>query len=173
MVNLKKQNIDEQVETLRNSLEQQKSIADNDYDSLDKEYQHIKEETEKLGIKEFEEYNRSLAQALFNGEMITTDQQKMLDYIMDSGTYGTLEHDVENKLGKTNGKLKYLTRRVFGPVCKNDPYREHFMKRYAFFFDHRILLPVLPFYRLFRAMKNHPKRIQTEMNALIKTRKDR
>lgn len=89
----------------------------------------------------------------------------MLDYIVASGTYGTIEHGVENKVAKTS-KFQYFTRRVFGPLGKDDPYREQFKKRYETFFKFPILLPALPFYRLFRGLKNSPKRIRSEANAI-------
>ncbi|MDO5138966.1 MAG: hypothetical protein Q4D71_10990, partial [Oscillospiraceae bacterium] len=112
--------------------------------------------------------NRSLATKVFSGDgELTEEESKMLDYIISSGTYGTLEHKIDN----TGGKLKYLIRRVFGPVGKNDPYREHFKKKYVTFFKYPILLPFLPFYRLFRALKKSPKRIKSEANVLRKAGK--
>lgn len=137
--------------------------------TLDMEY--VESETEKLVIKNYERLSRSLAQKLFskNGEKLTAEEEKMLDYIISSGTYGTLEHKIDN----AGGKVKYFIRRVFGPIGKSDPYREHFKKTYATFFNYPILLPFLPFYRLFRAMKKSPKRIKAEANALRKAGKTR
>ena len=125
---------------------------------------YVKAETEKLGINNYERQNRSLALKLFSkdGGKLTAEEEKMLDYIISYGTYGTLEHKIDN----TGGRIKYFIRRVFGPNGKNDPYRDHFRKRYATFFNHPILLPFLPFYRLFRALKKSPKRIKAEANAL-------
>ena len=78
----------------------------------------VEAETAKLGIEYYEQMNRSLAQKLFskNGEKLTAGEEKMLDYIISSGTYGTLEHIIENRLKRTGeGKLKYLKRRILGP----------------------------------------------------------
>lgn len=135
---------------------------------LDMDYVAV--EVEKLGITYFEQKNRELSLALFNGELLTEEQEKMLNYIVASGTYGTLEHGVENKVAKTS-KLQYFTRRVFGPLGKDDPYKEQFRKRYAIFFNHPIMLPALPFYRFFKALKTNPKRIRAEANALRKSGK--
>lgn len=131
---------------------------------------YVAAEMDKLGITAFEQKNRELSIALFNDELLTEEQEKMLDYIITSGTYGTLEHGVENKVARTS-KFQYFTRRVFGPLSKDDPYREQFKKRYATFFNHPILLPALPFYRLFKALKTSPKRIKAEANALRKAGK--
>lgn len=135
--------------------------------TLDMKY--VEAETEKLGIENYEKQNRSLAQRLFSedGGKLGTEEEKMLDYIISSGTYGTLKHKIDN----TGGKIKYFVRRVFGPIGKNDPDRDHFRKTYAAFFNHPILLPLLPFYRLFKALKTSPKRIKAEANALRKAGK--
>ncbi len=138
--------------------------------TTDLDMAYVFAEMEKLGIMDFEQKNRELSLALFNGELLTEEQEKMLNYIVASGTYGTLEHGVENKVAKTS-KAQYFIRRVFGPLGKDDPYREQFKKRYAIFFNHPILLPVLPFYRLFKALKTSPKRIKAEANALRKAGK--
>ena len=135
--------------------------------TLDMSY--VEAETEKLGIEYYERQNRSLAQKLFSkdGGKLTAEEEKMFDYIIASGTYGTLEHKIDN----TGGRIKYFIRRVFGPIGKNDPDRDHFGKTYAAFFNHPILLPLLPFYRLFKALKTSPKRIKAEANALRKAGK--
>ena len=128
----------------------------------------VEAETAKLGIEYYEQMNRSLAQKLFskNGEKLTAGEEKMLDYIISSGTYGTLEHIIENRLKRTGeGKLKYLKRRILGPG-RGVVDQAHFKKTYATFFNHPILLPFLPFYRLFRALRSSPKRIKAEANAL-------
>lgn len=135
---------------------------------------YIAAEVEKLGITDYERINRSLALKLFSKGSIadlTDEEQKMLDYIVSSGTYGTIEHKIENRLKKSGeGKLAYFARRVLGPF-RNDKDRAQFERRYATFFKYPILLPFLPFYRLFRALKNSPKRIKAEANALRKAGK--
>lgn len=125
---------------------------------------YVTVELKKLGILEYEQKNRSLATKLFSGETLTEEEQLMLDYIIFSGTFGTLEHQIDN----TGGKIKYFFRRVYGPIGKDDPWREDFMKRYETFFKYPILLPFLPFYRLFRAIRINPKRLKAEAIALIK-----
>ena len=135
--------------------------------ALDMEY--VAAEIDKLGITEFEQHNRELAISLFSGEKLSEQNQAMFDYIIESGVFGTTKHSVENKLRKNgDGKLKYLKRRVFGP-SKGDQDRKQFERRYAIFFRCKILLPFLPLYRFFSAMKINPKRIKSEMDALRKT----
>ena len=127
---------------------------------------YVEREAEKLGIAEFERKNRSLATALFDGAVLTNEEHGMLDYFLSSGTYGSMRHKVENRLHThSKSKIRYLIRRIFGPG-KNDPDRGLFEKKYMVFFKYKILLPFLPFYRLFRALKKSPEQIKAEMNTL-------
>lgn len=133
---------------------------------IDMEY--VQQEVEKLGISEFENKNRSLAISLFNGCELTVEERNMLNYIVSSGSYGSLKNKVENQLKKESGnKFRYLIRRLFGPN-KNDLSRKHFEKTYAVFFKHKILLPFLPVYRVVRALKRSPKRLKSEIQTLKK-----
>ncbi|MBR5088980.1 MAG: nucleotidyltransferase family protein [Ruminiclostridium sp.] len=121
--------------------------------TLDMSY--IAAETEKLGIADFEVENRTLAQHIFSGGELTEAEQQMLDYILSSGTYGTISHHVENNIRKSkHGKLGYALGRFFVPVSKKNKRYAGFAGSYPFFYKHKILLPLLPFYRTFRAMKN-------------------
>lgn len=131
--------------------------------SLDLNY--VKNETRKLGISEYEEDNRTLSQKVFTGQQLNEKERVMFDYIVSAGVYGTFSNSVENKL-KKEGRKKYFTRRFFGPYKKDDPYRIAFRKKYSTFYKYPVLLPFLPFYRLFKAIKNNPKRIKSEINTL-------
>ena len=102
--------------------------------SLDMDY--VAAETAKLGITEFEQNNRRLALALFspgNQEALLSgnlelppELQSMLDYIVSSGTYGTTEHKVENNMRKDgDSKLRYMARRVWGPVKGDQAYAQY------------------------------------------------
>ncbi len=112
-------------------------------DSLDWEY--INQECRKLGIEDFEEKNRKLAFAVFstgNTWMLSENQEEMLAYFLRSGTYGTKENIILNGV-KRKGRLKYIWSRIFPPisVIKN---------HYPFFYEHKILLPFLPIYRMIK-----------------------
>ena len=135
--------------------------------SLDMAY--VAEEAKKLRIAEYESQNRSLAQHLFSGAELTEADQKMLDYIMSSGVYGTINHRVENTMAKHGyGKIKYALHRFFVPVSKKNENYAAYAGSYPFFYKHKILLPLLPFYRTFRAIK--AGRFKTEVKALKKAK---
>jgi hypothetical protein len=88
----------------------------------------------------------------------------MLDYILSSGTYGTLRNRVKNDIGKYGtgplGKLRYLLRRIFLPMA---------LVREAFplFVKCPILLPFLPLYRVVRGLTINRTRMKAELKALV------
>ena len=136
--------------------------------SLDMDY--VQSEIQKIGISTFECRNRELACKLFDQIPLSKDEQNELAYYVSSGTFGTVDHRVENYVQK-KGRIRYLLTRVFGPIGKNNPFREQFKKKYAFFFRHPLLLPFLPFYRFLKAVFASPKRLKNELRALKRTRK--
>lgn len=131
---------------------------------------YISEEVGKLDISSFEKEIRELSFHLFNNQELNQAENEMLDYIIQSGVYGSLHHAVQNEVNRNKGKRYYLLRRIFGPIRKDDPYRENFKNRYALFFKCPVLLPFLPFYRLVNALKNNPKKINNEIKSLYKAK---
>ena len=122
-------------------------------ESLDMDY--VETETENLGIAEFEAANRLLAQHLFSGGELTQADKDMLEYVLSSGVYGTINHRVENKMRQNGwGKIKYALNRFFVPVSKKNKNYAVYAGSYPFFYKHKILLPFLPLYRTFRAIKS-------------------
>jgi hypothetical protein len=89
----------------------------------------------------------------------------MLNYILDSGVYGTVSHQVENAMSRNGwGKLQYALNRFLEPISGKDRNHDNFEKRFPFFYKHRLLLPLLPFYRTFCSIK--AGRFQAEAKAL-------
>ena len=130
---------------------------------------YVSEEVEKLNISSFENTIRELSFHLFNDQDLNQAENEMLDYIIASGVYGSAQNSVQNEVNREKGKKHYLSRRILGPIKKDDPYKENFKKRYELFFKYPILLPFLPFYRLFKALKNNPRRINNEIKSLYKS----
>nr|WP_297708352.1 nucleotidyltransferase family protein [uncultured Butyrivibrio sp.] len=118
---------------------------------LDLEYVAV--EAKKIGIADFENANRSLARHLFSGDVLTDADKDMLEYILSSGVYGTINHRVENDIQKIGGgKIRYALYRFIGPVSKRDARYDIYARGYPLFYKYKILLIFLPFYRTFRAM---------------------
>ncbi len=73
----------------------------------------------------------------------------MLGYVLSSGTYGTEEHRIANGVRASGGsKLRYLWNRFRVPFSKKDPRYDAYARLYPVFYRYRILLTLLPFYRL-------------------------
>lgn len=79
---------------------------------LDMEY--VTGEIEKLGIGDFEAANRSLVLHLFGGEPLTEEQREMLDYILSSGTYGTMANSIRRQI-REKGRCGYFLSRMTLP----------------------------------------------------------
>ena len=124
------------------------------------DWTYIAGELDKLGIADFEAQNRSLALHLFGGEALTVEDQKMLDYVLSSGTYGTVQNSVRNHIHKYGdgalGKIRYVLGRLFLPM---DVVRSAF----PLFVKCPILLPFLPLYRVLRGNR---KRLLIELREL-------
>lgn len=119
--------------------------------------EYIECEVKKLGISDFERQSRHLALNLFDGCELSAEDKEMLEYIVFSGTFGTTEHSIENKIinhgDGLSGKIKYLLRRLFPPLVG-------IKETYPFFYKHKILLPFLTIYRFGKGLTT--KRHQTK-----------
>ncbi len=129
-------------------------------DTLNMKY--IVRECEKLGIAEFEKDNRELSLDLFGCKKLSDKDKKMLRYIAFSGTYGTFDNTVKNKLKKANGSMmRYAVDRLFMPM---NTIRDVF----PFFYKHKWLIPILPFYRVIKGLATNRKLLKKEFNLLNK-----
>ena len=126
-------------------------------------WNYIAGELDKLGIADFERRNRDLARRLFSGEALTPEDEAMLQYVVSSGVYGTRQNHVSNQIRKIGGggkgKLRYLMNRIFLPM-------ECVESVYPFFYRHRVLLPILCFWRIGKALTTRRKRVCSELKIL-------
>ena len=137
-------------------------------ESLDMAY--VTKEAEKLGMAEFEAANRTLALHVFSGAELTEAERERMDHILSSGVYGSTIHHVENMMTKRGyGKLGYALDRFVVPISPKNKRYAGFAGRYPFFYQHKILLPFLPFYRIYLAMK--AGRFQAEAKAIKNAKK--
>lgn len=134
-------------------------------ESLNRDY--VKAECEKLGISEFEENVRKLSQKVFGTDFapvsLTDEEQSMLAYFLGSGTYGTIENAIQNKLKKSDtGKFGYVLSRMF-------PDKE-FMKSWCSDYAPKLskLLPVAYIWRLLYMGFTKSEKWQSELKVLRK-----
>lgn len=128
-------------------------------DRLDWDY--IARELKSLDIADYAEKNRVLAEKVFSGKPLTSEEEKELDYYITSGVYGTMAHRIENRVG--DGKLtktQYLFRRIFPPMKQVQLYD-------PFFYEHKWLLPILWIWRPIRGLIRRRKRIANEIHCLL------
>ncbi len=141
--------------------------------SMDWEY--IEGEAAKLGISDFEKTNRDLAMHLFGRaaeqggivDDLSDQEREMLDYVIGSGVYGNVNNRVSNRINKFGGgragKGRYIFSRVFLPM---DVIKEAF----PFFYRHKVLLPVLPVFRIGRGLLINRAHLKSELKALKKSK---
>ena len=125
----------------------------------------VSAELEKLGMTDFESRFRSLSLDLFGGKELTEDELEMLSYMVSSGTYGTVQNSVGNKISKAgggkSGKWRYIFNRIYPTMEQIENYN-------TFFYRHKILLPFLLPFRLLRGVFKRRARLTTELKALKK-----
>jgi len=130
-------------------------------DRLDRDA--IDRELGKLGLRDFEAQMRGLALSLFCGEPLSDGDREMLEYILDSGTFGTMENAVRYRVkamgGGPSARLRYVFRRVFLPM-------EDVRSNYPFFYRHRVLLPALLVYRVGLALTSRRRKVLREISVL-------
>ena len=131
------------------------------------DWNYISGEIGKLGITDFESKNRSLAMHLFCGDALSEDEQDMLDYVISSGTYGTVANRVNNGIAKKGdgiiGKVRYVLGRIFLPL---DVVRSSF----PLFIKYPVLLPFLPFYRAIRGVTTRRNVMKAELKTIARYR---
>ncbi len=132
-------------------------------DNLDPAY--ISSEFKKLGIENFAERSASCAEKIFSdpenfsASELSEEEKEFVEYFLFSGTYGTKENSIRNKVRSiapdekdpsVETKLKYIWRRLFP-----DP---EVMDIYYPFFEHKWQYPIgytyRAVYRVFTKWKN-------------------
>ena len=119
------------------------------------DWQYVQEEAEKMGIADFEKKNRNLALHLFGmGEELTSEDLELFDSFAQSGALGSVSARVKSRSAQIGGgKLRYGIRRLSVPISKKNVKYVAFASHYPVFYKYKILLPLLPFYRIWRSIK--------------------
>ena len=127
------------------------------------DWDYICRETEKMGISEFEQTNRSLALHVFNGEVLTKAEQDMLDCILNAGTFGSTTKLIENEI-RSKGRLGYSMAII--RQAKHDAYGAYpVLKKLP------VLYPILTAWFLIRPFAVNPKRSLKQLMIVLGIRK--
>lgn len=145
------------------------------------DFDYIEEQLKKLDAYDFEQTFRSIAFKMFGKnakegnvaadelqDSFDAQEQEMLSYILDAGTYGNLENSVAHKMGYTKGekkkasdKVKYIFRRLFPSM---DTIEEFF----PFFYKHKWAIPFLYIYRIGKIPFARRKKVAGELKEVFK-----
>lgn len=140
------------------------------------DFDYIEEQLKKLDAYDFEQTFRSIAFKMFDENLedrkwwnsFDAQEQEMLSYILDAGTYGNLENSVAHKMGYTKGekkkasdKVKYIFRRLFPSM---DTIEEFF----PFFYKHKWAIPFLYIYRIGKIPFARRKKVAGELKEVFK-----
>lgn len=104
---------------------------------------------------------RILVNKLFNGQLLNQEEKQLLDYHIFSSTYGTLDNRVKNKVNNSKSKSRYALQRLFLPL-------DTIKNVYPYFYEHKLLIPLLPIYRVITSIKRNKNHIKQEIITLVK-----
>lgn len=134
----------------------------------------VEQKLTQLGIAEYEQHSRVLAEKLFSAVRplaeieLTEDEKEMLLYYCDATTYGTVSNSVNNRLHELQEnseditlwtKLKYCGVRLF-------PGREFCKLYYPFVYRHPWTLPFFWVWRIVDKGITHRRKVKQELKAL-------
>lgn len=114
---------------------------------LDLDFEYIKNTLKEFEYDTYEEILRSIATKLFNSEELNNEELDVLEFLMTSGTYGTVYNGILTDLDEANNenKNKYLFKRLFPPL-KTMKQRNPILRKLPF------LLPFFWFTRLIKGL---------------------
>lgn len=134
----------------------------------------VEQKLTQLGIAEYEQHSRVLAEKLFSAVRplaeteLTEDEKEMLLYYCDATTYGTVGNSVNNRLHELQEdseditlwtKLKYCGVRLF-------PGREFCKLHYPFVYRHPWTMPFFWVWRIVDKGITHRRKVKQELKAL-------
>ena len=134
----------------------------------------VEQKLTQLGIAEYEQHSRVLAEKLFSAVRplaeieLTEDEKEMLLYYCDATTYGTVGNSVNNRLHELQEdseditlwtKLKYCGVRLF-------PGREFCKFAYPFVYKHPWTMPFFWVLRIVDKGITHRRKVKQELKAL-------
>lgn len=146
---------------------------------LEMDHGYLEREFQKLGVTKYEQEMAHLAEKIFSepesiyrsaGDTgLTYSERHMLEYILGSGVFGTMNNSVRKKLLRDEGgndirlktRVTYILHRLY-------PKGEGYVVQYPFFYKHVWAYVFLPVYRL--ARRGNIKRFIREAMLALKTR---
>ena len=134
----------------------------------------VEQKLTRLGIAEYEQHSRVLAEKLFSGarplpEMeLNTDEKEMLRFYCDATTYGTIDNQIQKRLHELQGNAEGITLRTKLKYCcvRLFPGKEFCKYHYPFVYHHLWLLPFFWVWRMADKGISHRKKVKRELTLL-------
>ncbi|SCG88329.1 Uncharacterised protein [uncultured Clostridium sp.] len=134
----------------------------------------VEQKLTQLGIAEYEQHSRGLAEKLFSAVRplaeieLTEDEKEMLLYYCDATTYGTVDNRVNNRLHELQENSESITLRTKLKYCRVRlfPGREFCKFVYPFVYKHPWTLPFFWVWRIVDRGIANKKNVQQEFKAL-------
>jgi hypothetical protein len=129
------------------------------------DWNYIAGEMETLGLTAFQRSLQRLAEHAFgDNAAMDEEDERMLFYMLGCGTYGTLQTNVQRSLERIAEESGESARKIKKQYWRNRffPSEEKIKDYYPFFYRHRGLIWLLPFYRVVRGVFVHPKKLWLE-----------
>lgn len=140
------------------------------------DWDYINLELNKLGLDSFEKQNRVLSMKLFSDPenlynlQITEEEEKLFEFFAVSGTYGTIDNMLDQKLRKiqtdeekitASTRIKYFLKRLF-------PDMNWYKTGAPFCYYHKWSIPFFWIYRVLRTIFIRRKKVLKEIKHVLK-----
>jgi len=124
------------------------------------DFGYVRGETEKLGIRLFEENNRMLAFRLFRNEPLGEAEQEMLEHILFAGVYGNIPGYILREI-RERGRRGYVLSRMALPL-------KEMCSLYPILNRAPLLYPICCGHRLIHALIFKRERVMLELKSVLK-----
>ena len=125
------------------------------------DFDYINQELAKLNLLNFSNLISKLSGIALSGKELGDDDLETLYFMSLSGTYGTLENNVNRGVAK-KGRFRYIMSRIFPPMST-------YKALYPWAYKTKVLIPVAWFVRFFRIIFTNPKRAVKEIKTASKS----
>ena len=134
----------------------------------------VEQKLTQLGIAEYEQHSRVLAEKLFSAVRplaeieLTEDEKEMLLYYCDATTYGTVDNSVNNRLHELQKNTEAITlwTRLKYCVVRLFPGREFCKFHYPFVYRHPWTFPFFWVWRIVDKGITNRRKVKQELKAL-------
>ena len=135
---------------------------------------YVESECVKLGIAQFERQLRELSMHLIGGYKLTAEERQLFDYIVLSGTYGTIQNKVNNEIANCKhncfSSIRYIVTRLQVPISRKNPQYRSVSACYPWFYKNKLRISLFFFYRIGKALTSKRTLSKVELKTVFNSR---